>query len=80
MGWKDFGIEKQEICQGQGFYYFLKEIPNTDNTTISGKFLSKVYEGPFKDTGKWCKDFENYAKSEGLKVNKRNSGPLTQRI
>ena len=23
-----------------------------------GRFFSKVYEGPFKDTGKWCKDFQ----------------------
>lgn len=42
-----------------------KEVPNADNVTLSGKFLSKVYEGPFRDTGKWCKDFENYAKEQG---------------
>ena len=35
-----------------------KEIPDSENVKLSGKFLSKVYEGPFKDTGKWCKDFE----------------------
>ena len=29
-----------------------KEIPNTDNFTLSGKFLSKVYEGHFKNTRK----------------------------
>jgi len=32
-----------------------KEIPDAENTTLSGKFYSKVYEGPFRDTGKWCK-------------------------
>ncbi len=47
-----------------------KEIPNAENVIISGKFLSKVYEGDFKDTGKWCKDFENYAKDKGLEVKK----------
>jgi len=47
-----------------------KEIPGLENTTISGKFLSKVYEGPYSDTGKWCKDFEGYAKSRGLKTGK----------
>ena len=35
-----------------------KEIPDADNTTISGEFFSKVYEGPYRDTGKWCEDFE----------------------
>ncbi|MBN1157141.1 hypothetical protein JXA85_05960 [Candidatus Woesearchaeota archaeon] len=47
-----------------------KEIPDAENVTLSGKFLSKVYEGPFKDTGKWCKDFEEYAKRKKLTVKK----------
>jgi len=47
-----------------------KEVPGADNITLSGKFLSKVYEGDFKETGKWCKDFENYAKSKGCAIKK----------
>jgi hypothetical protein len=47
-----------------------KEIPDAENVTISGKFLSKVYEGEYKDTGKWCKDFEVYAKSKKMKIKK----------
>lgn len=47
-----------------------KEILNAENVTLSGKFLSKVYEGPFKDTGKWCKDFESYTKKNGFEVKK----------
>lgn len=47
-----------------------KEIPNAENVRLSGKFLSKVYEGPFKNTGKWCKDFEKYAESKNLKIKK----------
>jgi hypothetical protein len=47
-----------------------KEIPGADNVTLSGKFVSKVYEGPFQDTGKWCADFEQYAKSKGLSISK----------
>jgi hypothetical protein len=43
-----------------------KKIPDAENITMSGKFLSKVYEGPFKDTGKWCKDFDAYAKKKKL--------------
>ena len=33
-----------------------KDVQEAENTTISGNFYSRVYEGPFKDTGKWCKD------------------------
>lgn len=47
-----------------------KEIPDAENVTLSGKFLSKVYEGQYKDTGKWCKDFESYAKSKNLAIKK----------
>ncbi len=47
-----------------------KEIPDAENVTLSGKFLSKVYEGPFQDTGKWCSDFEGYAKGKGLNIRK----------
>jgi hypothetical protein len=47
-----------------------KEVPDLENTTISGKFLSKVYEGPYKDTKKWCDDFAEYAKKEGHEIGK----------
>jgi len=47
-----------------------QEIPGAENMTLSGKFLSKVYEGSFQDTGKWCKDFEQFAQSKGLTISK----------
>lgn len=47
-----------------------KDIPGAVNTTLSGKFFSKVYEGPFRDTGKWCKDYESIVRSKGQKVTK----------
>jgi len=47
-----------------------KEIPGAKNLKLSGKFYSKVYEGPFKDTDKWCKNFESLSKSKGLSVKK----------
>lgn len=46
------------------------EVPGAENVTITGKFLSKVYEGPFSDTGKWCNDFKAYAKAQGLEIRK----------
>ncbi|MDP1622246.1 MAG: hypothetical protein Q8M08_07890 [Bacteroidales bacterium] len=47
-----------------------KEIPNAENRNLSGAFYSKVYEGAFKDTGKWNQDFETVVKSKGLKTKK----------
>lgn len=52
------------------YYAVDKEVPGAENTTISGKFYCKVYEGPFRDSKKWCKDFENVVKSKGIKTKK----------
>jgi hypothetical protein len=47
-----------------------KEIPDADNTTLSGSFYCKVYEGPYKDSGKWMKDFNQTAAKNGHKIEK----------
>jgi len=47
-----------------------KKISDAENVNISGRFLSKVYEGPYKDTKKWCDDFTEYAKSKKVNVGK----------
>jgi len=47
-----------------------KEIPDAKNVTLSGKFYSKVYEGSFKDTKKWCEDYKNITNGKGLEIKK----------
>ena len=47
-----------------------REIPGAENVAMSGKFLSRVYEGPYKDTGKWCKEFQAWASSKKLSIKK----------
>ena len=47
-----------------------KDIPGAENIEISGKFLSKVYEGDFSQTGKWCDDFNNYVGYKDEKLEK----------
>ena len=47
-----------------------REIPGAENVSLSGKFFSKVYEGAFKETGQWCKDFETLVKSKGMEIKK----------
>jgi len=47
-----------------------KEVSNVENVNLSGKFYTNVYEGPFKDTGKWSKDYEMLAKAKGFNVKK----------
>ena len=40
------------------------------NTTLSGQYLTKVYEGDFKETGVWIKDYSDFSKSKGLEIKK----------
>jgi hypothetical protein len=47
-----------------------REIPGAENIALSGKFFSKVYEGPFRDTGKWCDSFKEVAKGMKLEIKK----------
>ena len=47
-----------------------KEIPEAENTTLTGKFYSKVFEGSFQDSKKWCNEMANIVKSKGLKTKK----------
>jgi hypothetical protein len=47
-----------------------KEIPGTENAKLSGTYYSRVYEGNFNQTDKWCKDFEAKAKEQNLKIEK----------
>jgi hypothetical protein len=47
-----------------------KEVPDAENLTLSGKYFSKCYEGPFKDTGKWIADFKSDASKRGFETGK----------
>ncbi len=44
-----------------------KEIPGAKNTILSGSFVSKVYEGSFKETGNWHKDFRKWCTAQDHK-------------
>lgn len=46
-----------------------KEVPGVENVFLSGNFYSKSYEGDFKETGNWCKDYNAHLASKNLKVN-----------
>ncbi|HEY5511917.1 MAG TPA: hydrolase [Prolixibacteraceae bacterium] len=44
-----------------------KRVSTLENKIMTGKFYSKVYEGPFKDTGKWLKEFNQILVAKGYK-------------
>lgn len=47
-----------------------KPVAGADNHSLSGRFYSRVYDGPFKDIGKWTDDFKKQALQKGLNISK----------
>ena len=45
-----------------------KQIPNGTMATLSGKYLSRVYDGPYQDVPKFITDMNAYVKSKGYAV------------
>ncbi len=45
-----------------------KEIPGAEHVRLSGAFLSKVFEGPFKNTGQWCQQMAEWVRAKGKTI------------
>jgi hypothetical protein len=45
-----------------------KEIPNAEHARLSGSFLAKVFEGPFKNTSQWCSQMAEWVRSKGKTI------------
>lgn len=47
-----------------------REVPQAKMEKISGTFLTKVFEGPYKNAGKWAKEMKAYVKSKSREIKK----------
>ncbi len=47
-----------------------KDVPNAEMVKISGKFLTKVFEGPYKNMKSWIEKMQEFVKSKGKKAKK----------
>jgi len=56
--------------RGEHFASVTKEVPGAENVVLSGTFLTKVFEGPYKEAGKWAKAMEDHVKSRGKVLEK----------
>jgi len=45
-------------------------VAGADTVAISGTFLTRVYEGPYRDAPKWCADLASYVAAKGRKLEK----------
>jgi hypothetical protein len=47
-----------------------KDIPGANMATISGTFLSKVFEGPYRNMRKWIEEMKAFVQSKGKSLRK----------
>lgn len=47
-----------------------KEVPDAENVTLSGTFVSKVFDGPYRDVPKWMKEMDGLLASQNRKAKK----------
>jgi hypothetical protein len=47
-----------------------KEVPKTKMASISGTFIAKVFEGPFKNMRCWINEMNSFVKQKGMPLKK----------
>lgn len=47
-----------------------KEVAGAQMAKLSGIFLTKVFEGPYQNAGKWALEMKEYVKSKGKEIKK----------
>ncbi|MBL0219783.1 MAG: hypothetical protein IPQ07_38710 [Myxococcales bacterium] len=54
-----------------------KAVPGATNDTLSGTFLTKVFEGPFRDAGTWAREMTAYVANKGRALQRLYFGYTT---
>ena len=68
----DFIVLSYDPSSWTGEHYFSvnKDVSGQEMVHLSGDFLTKVFEGPYKDAPKMEKEMEEFIKSKGKNVKK----------
>ncbi len=52
------------------YFEVVKEVPSRSLVHMSGTFLTKVFEGPFRNVKKWIGEMSEFARGQGKAVEK----------
>ena len=47
-----------------------KTVPGAQMATLTGTFMTKVFEGPYKNVGQWAKEMKTYVEGQGKRLKK----------
>ena len=69
---EEFALLSYDPSPWKGEHYFTitREVPSGENVRLSGTFLTKVFEGPYKEAGSWVEEMEDYVKSREREMEK----------
>ena len=69
---EEFALLSYDPSPWKGEHYFTitDEVPGEENIRLSGTFLTKVFEGPYKEVRNWVGEMENYAKTRNKEIDK----------
>ena len=62
--------DESSLWGAEVFIAVSKDVPGAEMARISGTFLTKVFEGPYKNAGKWAKEMKAYVKSKAREIKK----------
>lgn len=52
------------------YFTVMKDVPGLESTTLSGTFVSKVFDGPYNAVPQWIKEFDEYLDKKNQKASK----------
>lgn len=66
----DFIVLSREksLWSAEHLFAVNKEVPDKEMTRLTGDFVTKVFEGPYKDRPRWCEQLDASIKDEGKTV------------
>ena len=54
--------------RSEHYFAVTKDVPGKEMVKLSGDFMTKVFEGPYRNAPRWEKDMESFVKSKGKQV------------
>jgi len=62
--------DENSLCGADIYIAVAKDVPDAQMARISGTFLTKVFEGPYKDVRNWTGQMKEYVESKKREIEK----------
>lgn len=62
--------DETSLWSVDAYFSTTRKVPGIENVKISGTFLTKVFEGPYRNMGGWIKEMNTYVEKKGKKSKK----------